>query len=93
MATKKKVVKKKSNKRTVHRLKPAPWAKSKMAQGTVTVTISLEHVIASLAALGKNMRRPEILATLRHMLNQIEADKMAQKGKRKKKPARDPGLN
>ena len=57
MATKKKVSKK--SKRTVHRIgKPAPWAKSKMAQGTVTVTLSLEHVFAMFDTLSKNLMTP-----------------------------------
>jgi hypothetical protein len=93
MATKKKVGKK-SSKRTVHRIgKPAPWAKSKMAQGTVTITVSLEHVFAALEALGKNLGHPEFQIMLRSALDQALRQKEQQKHKGKKKPARDPNLN
>ena len=92
MATKKKVSKK--SKRTVHRIgKPAPWAKSKMAQGTVTVTISLEHVFASLDAVAKRLNNPAIKAKMREMFAQVIAEEAKDGRFKKKKPARDPNLN
>jgi hypothetical protein len=86
VAAKKKISKKKVARRV------APWAKSKMAQGTVTVTISLEHVFAALGAIGKRLDDPQTLEALRRTLDQVMAEKTAKKAKRKK-PPRDPNLN
>jgi DNA-binding protein YbaB len=92
MATWKKVSKK--SKRTAHRIgKRAPWVKSKMAQGTVTVTISLEHVFASLAAIGKRLKDPKAKAMLREIFAQAIAEEAKDQRFKKKKPARDPNLN
>jgi len=86
--------KKKSSKRTVHRIsKHAPWAKSKMAEGTITVTVSLEHVFAMLDVLTKRLNKPAIKAKLSEMFAQVIAEEKQGKGKHKKKPARDPNLN
>jgi hypothetical protein len=75
--------KKKSSKRTLHRIdKPAPWAKSKIPSGTVTVTISLAHVENIVQAFVKSLRDPKKLAVLQSALQQILAEKTAKKGKR-----------
>lgn len=93
MATKKKIGKNPS-KRTVHRIgKPARWSKGKMAHGTVTVTVSLEHVFAALETIGKRLRDPRAKAFLREMFAQAIAEEAKDGRFKKKKPARDPGLN
>jgi len=74
---------KKKSKRTAHRIgKPAPWVKSKIPPGTVTVTISLEHVQNMGQALVKRLRDPESLTVLRSMIDQVLSEKNSKKGKR-----------
>jgi hypothetical protein len=70
----------------------AAWAKTKMAQGTVTVTISLEHVFAAMEAIGKRLNKPAIKAKMSEMFAQVVAEEAKDK-RFKKKPARDPNLN
>lgn len=78
--------KKKPSKRTVHRIgKPAPWVKSSIPSGTVTVTISLAHVENMAQAFVKSLRDPKKLAVLQSALQQILAEKTAKKGRRASK--------
>lgn len=87
------MVARKTEKKKPKRIALRRASRASLPAGTVTVTISLEHVFTALRALAKGLEQPANLHALRSMLDQA-LSQMAQKDQRtKKKPARDPNLN